>query len=104
MTGSNEQNELTQIPTDFESVLQFCLGTRDAVRTLIAGLIGLGIVPPAAFQADFQRMADFWAQQGNAIRREPSANIVEALKDMERVKLGMPAQMVDPSSVSTTRN
>jgi hypothetical protein len=101
ITGTDEP---MLIPTDFESVLQYTLGTIDVVRTLCAVLIGQGVVLPDTFQDDFQRMADHWAKQGDVIRREPSASLVRALKDMERVKRGMPAHLVNPSSISTKRN
>jgi hypothetical protein len=70
---ANEKYDPALIPTDFASVLSFSLGMLDAMRTLCAELIGLGVVPPDSFQADFARLADFWADKENAVRREPAA-------------------------------
>jgi hypothetical protein len=91
-------DEPMQLPTDFESVLAFSLGTLDVVRTLCAELIiGLGIIPPDSFQIDIQRLADFWAQKGNPIRREPAAYLIGALKTIEHLKRG---NLIIPESTS----
>ena len=107
MTGiksANTQYDPLEIPTDLTSVVHFALGTLDCMRTLCAELVSLGVVPPDSFQADFQRLADFWAQKGNAIRREPAAYLVDALKNIERVKREVVADLVDPSLISTSMN
>jgi hypothetical protein len=104
-TGSlDTQYDPLEIPTDLASVTNFALGTLDCMRTLCAELIGLGVVPSDSFQADFQRLADFWTQKGNAIRSEPAACLVDALKNMERVKREVVADLIDPSLISTNMN
>jgi hypothetical protein len=98
MTAPLHQEDLEAVPTDFESVLHFSLGMLDAMRTLCAEMIGLGLVPPDAFQSDFQRLADHWARQGNAVRREPAAYLLRALEKMERVARTAP-EVVTRSAV-----
>jgi hypothetical protein len=73
------------MPLPTEEADQFASGVLDCVRTLLAGLIGQGVIPPDSLQADFQRLAEFWREQRNHPRAEPAAYLLDALKNMERL-------------------
>jgi hypothetical protein len=106
--GSSADEPMQMIPTDLESVVNYCLGTLDCVATLCAALIGYGVMPPNSFQADFKRWADLHAQNGNTMRREPLVYLIARLREMERLSVGVKqdvaAHLVNPSSISTTKN
>jgi hypothetical protein len=64
----------------------FASGVLDALRQLLAMLIGRGVIEASDAEAAMKMLAAFWDEKGRAQRAEPARILSDALAGMGKIK------------------
>jgi hypothetical protein len=91
-------------PLSAQEAVDLAFGAMDLVGTLCASLIARDLVEPDFMQADCQRLAALWRAKGNGSRAFAAENFLARLKNMEREKRAVAAQLMDAAAMSQRRN
>jgi hypothetical protein len=102
MTIHDDQG--SPIPATPAEALNFACGVLDVMSCVCSTLIGAGVVEPAAFQDELQKRIALWRAQGNASRAAAAELFIDRLRNIERAKREVAADIVNPAMLSTKMN